>query len=192
MVLYKESNNRCKGYYMKLIPPDKGNLVRIKKLYRAAFPRIERKPFRMILRQCEKGEAEIFSIESNDGVFVGLAITVKHNDIVMLDYFAIHPSARGKGAGSRALQMLKKKYADCRFILEIESVEEPCRNAEVRKKRREFYLRNGMKPAGYTAQVFFTVLEVLTAGDPVSFEEYRELYRSHLGDKMVKKISLKQ
>lgn len=177
---------------MKLILPDKDDLARIKKLYRAAFPSIERKPFRMILRQCEKGEAELFAIKSNDGAFVGLAVTVKHNDIVMLDYFAIHPNARGKGAGSRALQMLKKKYADRRFILEIESVDEPCKNLEIRKKRREFYLRNGMKPAGYTAQVFFTVLEVLTAGEPVSFEEYRDLYRSHLGDKTMKKIRLKQ
>ena len=177
---------------MKLIPPNKENLSRIKKLYRAAFPRIERKPFRMILRQCEKDEAELFAIESNDGMFLGLAVTVKHGDIVMLDYFAIHPKARGKGVGSRALHMLRSKYADRRFILEIESVDEPCKNPEARKKRREFYLRNGMQPAGYTAQVFFTVLEVLTAGEPVSFEEYRELYRSHLGEKAVKKIRLKQ
>ena len=177
---------------MKLIPFNKENLSRIKKLYRAAFPRIERKPFRMILRQCEKGEAELYAIESNDGMFLGLAVTVKQSDIVMLDYFAIHPKARGKGVGSRALKMLRSKYADRRFILEIESVDEPCKNPEIRKKRREFYLRNGMKPAGYTAQVFFTVLEVLTAGEPVSFEEYRELYRSHLGDKAVKKIRLKQ
>ena len=177
---------------MKLIPPNKENLVRIKKLYRAAFPRIERKPVRLILRQCEKGEAELFAIASNEGVFLGLAVTVKHSDIVMLDYFAIHPKVRGKGVGTRALQMLKSKYADRRFILEIESVDEPCKNLEVRKKRREFYLRNGMKPTGYTAQVFFTVLEVLTAGEQVSFEEYRELYRSHLGDKAVKKIRLKQ
>lgn len=177
---------------MKLVLPDRDDLSRIKKLYRASFPRIERKPFRMILRQCEKGEAELFALKSNDGLFLGLAVTVKYSDIVMLDYFAIHPKARGKGVGSRALQMLKAKYADRRFILEIESVGEPCGNLEARKKRREFYLRNGMKPAGYTAQVFFTILEVLTAGEPVSFEEYRELYRSHLGDKMVKKIRLKQ
>lgn len=177
---------------MKLIPPNKENLTRIKKLYRSAFPRVERKPFRLILRQCEKGEAEIFAIETNDGKFAGLAVTVKYNDIVMLDYFAIHPNARGKGIGSRALQMLKKRYADSRFILEIESIDEPCKNLETRQKRRGFYLRNGMKPSGFTARVFFTDLEILTAGEPVTFEEYRELYRSHLGEKMAGKIKLKQ
>lgn len=177
---------------MKLIPPNKENLASIKKLYRSAFPRVERKPFRLILRQCEKGEAEMFAIETNDGKFTGLAFTVKYNDIVMLDYFAIHPNARGKGIGSRALQMLKARYADSRFILEIESTDEPCKNLETRKKRRSFYLRNGMKPSGFTAHVFFTDLEIFTAGEPVTFEEYRGLYRSHLGEKMAKKIKLKQ
>lgn len=173
---------------MKLTPASKENLSKIKRLYRSAFPAIERKPFRMILRQREKGEAEMFAIESNDGLFLGLAFTVTHSDIVMLDYFAIYPKARGKGVGSNALQMLKARYADRRFILEIESVSEPCKNLEARQKRRRFYLRNGMKPAGYTAKVFFTELEVLTAGKPVSFEDYRDLYRSHLGDKALKKI----
>ena len=173
---------------MKLTPPNKENLSKIKKLYRSAFPRIERKPFKMLLRQRDKGEAELFAVEANDGLFLGLAFTVMQGDIVMLDYFAIYPKARGKGVGSRALQMLKARYADRRFILEIESVSEPCRNLEARQKRRDFYLRNGMTPAGYTARVFFTELEVLTAGEPVSFEEYRELYRSHLGDKALKKI----
>lgn len=173
---------------MKLTPANKDNMAKIKKLYRTAFPWIERKPFSMILRQRDKGEAELFAIESNDGLFLGLAFTVTNGDLVMLDYFAIYPKARGKGVGSRALQMLKSRYADRRFILEIESVSEPCRNLEARQKRRDFYLRNGMTPAGYTARVFFTELEVLTAGEPVSFEEYRELYRSHLGDRAMKKV----
>lgn len=175
---------------MQLIPPNKENLSRIKSLYRSAFPLIERKPFNMILRQCAIGEAELFSVETNDGKFTGLAVTVKYNDLVMLDYFAVHPKVRGNGIGSRALQMLKAKYADRRFLLEIESVSEPCKNLEARQKRREFYLKNGMIPAGFTAHVFFTDLEILTAGKPVSFEEYREFYRSHLGERALKKVTL--
>ena len=176
---------------MKLTQPNKENLARIKRLYRSAFPRIELKPFRFIMRQYRNGEAELFSIESNEGRFAGLAFTVKYRDIVMLDYFAVHPKVRGKGIGSRALQMLKAKYSDSRFILEIESTDEPCRNLEARKKRREFYLRNGMRPTGFTAHVFFTDLEVLTAGKPVGFEEYRELYAAQLGKRAERKITLK-
>ncbi len=175
---------------MKLVNPDNETLVKIKRLYRAAFPRVERKPFRFILKQREKGEAELFAIKTNDGKFAGLAFVVKHDDVVMLDYFAVSPKLRGKGVGSKALNALMKKYSDSRFILEIESVDVPCKNLEARQKRREFYLRNGMKPAGFTAHVFFTNLEVLTAGKPVTFEEYRSLYASHLGGRAEKRIKL--
>lgn len=173
---------------MKLTTPDKGDLRRIKKLYRSAFPRIERKPFRMILRQCEKGEAELFAAKTDSGDFAGLAVAVKNADIVMLDYFAVKPELRGRGIGSEALRILMSRYADSRFILEIESVSSPCGDLEAREKRRRFYLNNGMMPAGFTAHVFFTDLEVLTAGKPVSFEEYLELYSSHLGERALKKI----
>ena len=176
---------------MNLISPDKENLRRIKRLYREAFPRIERKPFHMILRQCEKGEAELFAVENDSGKFAGLAFIVKNRDIVMLDYFAIPPKVRGRGIGSKTLQLLRSRYADSRFILEIESVNAPCRDLEARQKRRCFYLSNGMIPAGFTARVFFSDLEVLTAGKPVTFDEYRELYRSHLGERALKKIILK-
>ena len=175
---------------MKLVNPDNETLAKIKRLYRAAFPRIERKSFRFILKQREKGEAELFAVETNDGKFAGLAFVVKHNDLVMLDYFAVHPKLRGKGVGSKALAALMKKYSDSRFILEIESVDVPCKNLEARKKRREFYLKNGMKSAGFTVRVFFTKLEVLTSGKPVTFEEYRGLYASHLGKHVKKMIKL--
>lgn len=169
--------------------PDKGELRRIKKLYRAAFPRYERKPFRMILRKCKNGEAELFAAKTDSGDFAGLAVVVKSADIVMLDYFAVQPELRGRGVGSTALKTLMSRYADRRFILEIESVNVPCDNLEAREKRRRFYLNNGMMPAGFTAHVFFTDLEVLTAGKPVTFEEYRELYRSHLGGHALKMIT---
>ncbi len=176
---------------MKLTLQTKPYLARIKRLYLSAFPRNERMPFFIIRRQCKKGLAELFVVESDSGEFGGFAMTMKRGDIVMLAYFAIHPSLRGRGIGSRALQMLKELYADSRFILEIESVDEPCDNLEIRQKRRDFYLRNGMISAGFTARVFNSELEILTAGKPVSFEEYRELYRSRRGNKIALNVTLK-
>lgn len=175
---------------MKLTTPNSENLPRIKKLYRSAFPRIERKPFRFIMRQCRRGEAELFAVEADDGRFAGLAFLVKYKDIVLLDYFAVHTKLRGKGIGSRALRTLLERYANKRLILEIESVDEPCKNLAERQKRREFYLRNGMQPAGFTAHVFLTELEVLTAGKPVTFGEYRELYRAQAGARAARHVTL--
>lgn len=177
---------------MKLAAPGKQDLRRIKKLYRAAFPRIERKPFYIVPRQCKNGEAELFAMETDGGEFAGFALvaTAKSADIVMLSYFAVEAELRGRGIGSEALKTLMSRYADSRFILEIESVNSPCSNLEARQRRRRFYLNNGMISAGFTARVFSTDLEVLTAGKPVSFEEYQRLYSGRLGEKVLKKVTL--
>lgn len=177
---------------MTLKTPDKGDLRRIKRLYRAAFPRVERKPFYFVPRQIKKGSAELFALETDSGEFAGFALiaTAKDEDIVMLSYFAVEEKLRGQGIGSAALKALMERYSASRFILEIESVSAPCDNLEARQKRRRFYLNNGMTSAGFTARVFATDLEVLTAGKPITFEEYQNLYASRLGDKVQKKITL--
>lgn len=176
---------------MMLKTPDKGDLRRIKKLYRAAFPRNERKPFRLVPRQIKEGNAELFALE-NDGEFAGFALiaTAREAGIVLLSYFAVEERFRGRGIGSAALKTLMERYSESRFILEIESVDAPCDNPEAREKRRRFYLSNGMTSAGFTARVFATDMEILTSGKPVTFEEYRGLYTARLGEAALKKVTL--
>lgn len=156
--------------------------------YKSAFPRNERIPFFIMRLMAKKGEAKFFAVESNDGKFGGFAVTMKHGDIVILSYFAIHPKLRNRGIGSKALM---KHYLGYRFILEIEDAKEPCADRETRLRRRAFYLANGMKSAGFTAHVFETDLEALTAGKPVSFEEYRDLYRVRRGSRVALNVTLK-
>lgn len=160
--------------------------------YKSAFPRNERIPFFIMRLMAKKGEAKFFAVESNDGKFGGFAVTMKHGDIVILSYFAIHPKLRNRGIGSKALKALMKHYSGYRFILEIEDAKEPCADRETRLRRRAFYLANGMKSAGFTAHVFETDLEVLTAGKPVSFEEYRDLYRVRRGIRVTLNVTLKR
>lgn len=176
---------------MKLTKQYKEHLPRIKRLYRDAFPRSERMPFFIIRRECKKGSAEIFAVVSNSGRFGGFAVTMRRGDIVMLSYFAICPQLRDRGIGSRVIKALMRRYKDARFILEIEDVNEPCEDPETRLRRREFYLRNGMISAGFTAHVFMSDLEVLTSGKPVTFEEYRDLYRSRRGNRVALNVTLK-
>lgn len=176
---------------MKLTTQYKEHLTRIKRLYRDAFPRNERMPFFVIRRECRKGNAEMFAVVSNSGKFGGFAVTMRRGDIVMLSYFAICPQLRDRGIGSRVIKALMRRYKDARFILEIEDVNEPCGDPETRLRRREFYLRNGMISAGFTAHVFMSDLEVLTSGKHVTFEEYRDLYRSRRGNRVALNVTLK-
>lgn len=159
----------------------KEQLEKIKKLYIKAFPLCERKPFSMMLKKRSEKMMEIMCIEEDDGTFVGLAITVLYNDIVLLDYFAILDEQRCNGKGSQALKILTERYKDKRFFLEAESTKEECKDIAVRKRRKEFYLRNGMTETGIDVVLFGVPMELLTYNCMVSFEEYHTVYDKVFG-----------
>lgn len=176
---------------MKLIKAEKPYLIeQVQKLYQEAFPAIERKPFELILQKCREGQMELLAIEGEEGVFCGLAITVLYKDRVLLDYFAIAPEHRGGGIGSQILQLLKTRYEDKKFFLEIERSDVEAENKEQRIRRKSFYMRNGMVPMGYLVCVFGTEMEVLTDHCEVGYEEYHELYREVFGGKLGRSVKL--
>ncbi len=161
---------------MKLIPATTWHhWFKIYVLYRKAFPKYERKPFKVILNMHKKGLADIWYLE-NDCKFSGLAITMNNKDLVLLDYFAIDSDQRGHGLGSQSLQALFKQYADRRFFLEIESVFDPCDNLDERLRRKHFYLQNGMTEMKIMVNLFGTKMEVLGHDCQLTYEEYASVY----------------
>lgn len=147
-------------------------------LYRAAFPREERKPFSRITGMVKAGRADLWTIQNN-GRFAGFAATVNGSDIVLLDYFAVKKSLRGRGVGSGALKLLMERYRDRGLFVEIESTLEPCGNPEQRRKRKGFYVNCGMMPMNTEADVFGVRMELLGVRCRMDFESYRNFYRDH-------------
>lgn len=160
---------------------------RIKKLYMQAFPVSERKPFFIIKRQHKKGLSDVLLVEDK-GEFAGLAITMNGSDIVLLDYYAIDESKRDKGYGSAALKLLQERYSAYRFFLETEILDENADNAEERKRRKEFYLRNGMRELNIYVKLFGVDMELLGYNGAVTFEEYRNLYAKNFSEKRAKNV----
>ena len=154
---------------------------KIRKLYMSAFPSCERKPLSVIRYKQHKKAADVWVVE-DEGEFVGLAITMNGLDLVLLDYFAIDDFKRGKGYGSKALKLLQETYADYRFFLEIERTDVEAENIEERKRRKSFYLQNGMMELKVHAVLFGVEMELLGYQCKVSFEEYRNLYVSNYGN----------
>ena len=177
---------------MKLNPNYEDNLNKIKNLYLTAFPKNERKPFDLILEKCNAGLMEIISIECDNSDFLGFAIMILHDDMVLLDYFAIAPESRGKSVGSSALKLLFKRYKDKRFILEIENTAIECDNSEERKRRKAFYLRNGMSVMPFKVNLIGVEMEVLTYDCEVTYEEYYSIYKNTFSDEYCRKIQLMQ
>ena len=94
----------------------KERLDELKNLYETAFPESEQKPFELMLKKREEGDAELLSIEDG-GAFLGLAIVVSRGDLALLDYFAVSPQHRGGGVGGEAFEMLKERYAKKRYFI---------------------------------------------------------------------------
>lgn len=168
----------------------KENTEKIKKLYTDAFPKIERKPFDLILEKCDMGLMEILTIESDNNDFLGLAITIIYKDMVLLDYFAIAPESRGKSYGSNALNLLFEKYKNRRFVLEIENPNIKCDNQEERTRRKTFYTHNGMTAMQYKVNLMGVQMEVLTHNCNVTFEEYHNIYGNTFSDEISRKVQL--
>lgn len=159
----------------------------IKSLYKTAFPTSEQKPFWLMKVKHRQQKADIWVIE-NDGEFAGFAITMNNDDLVLLDYFAVSGEKRGLGLGGKSLKLLKDKYKGKRFFLEIESLEAEAGNMEERRRRKQFYLNNGMTELDVKAKLFGVEFELLGYDCKVSFEEYFSLYDTCYGKWLTKHL----
>ena len=175
---------------MKIVKAtDEKRLKLIEDLYMRAFPKSERKPFKLMVQKQTEGTMELLSIEE-ENAFLGLAIFAHDKDIALLDYFAISDDMRGQGIGSRAIKALQKIYAGKRFVLEIETTKKPCDDLEMREHRKAFYLRNGLHTMDFDVNLFGVEMEVLSNGEHLNFDEYLDVYKNACGLKFADKIHL--
>lgn len=171
-------------------PNNPQDLHEIQELYLSAFPLNERKPFPVILQKCQEGSMEILRIETDDGTFIGLVIMIFYKDLAILDYFAIDEHQRNLGYGSKVLHLLNEHYPDKRMILEIEDPSVPSDNTHERVRRKGFYLRNGMILMPFCVNLFGVEMLILTNGQPVTFEEYHDIFMNVFSPAIRDKIQL--
>ena len=147
-------------------------------LYRRAFPSSERKPIAIIRKKQKEGTTDVWYLE-RDGKFVGLVATINSPEIILVDYLAIHNACRGNGNGSLTLKKLREQYAGKGIFVEIECLYEASDNYEERCRRKQFYLRNGMKEMHTTAKLFGVDMELLGSGCTMDYARYRAFYRDN-------------
>ena len=75
-----------------------------------------------------------------------------------------------------------RMYAGKRIFLEIELPGKEYENNLQRTRRKDFYLRNGLKEGGTRMKIYDTDMELLVFDKPVGFGEYLELFRLGMGD----------
>ncbi len=163
-------------------------LKRIKSLYKKAFPQNERKPFSLIKAMQKKGKTDIWYFEDNKK-FVGLVITINSDDIILIDYLAVHPECRSKGYGTKILDCISEHYKPRGIFLEIEIPYESAENYKERARRKSFYINAGFTPMNTYAKLFGVDMELMGKGCFLDYEEYREFYLRNYGKFAYENIS---
>jgi GNAT superfamily N-acetyltransferase len=155
-----------------------GQWIKLYQLYRSAFPEYERKPLWMILNMRRKGKMDVWYCRHGD-TFVGLAITLNGEDLILLDYFAVVPGLRSGGFGSALLQKVKELYPGKGLFVEIESVYEDCDNKAQRIRRKHFYETCGMTSMEVFVWLFGVKMELMGFDCSLSYEQYHAFYRDN-------------
>ena len=155
-------------------------MLRLRRLYKEAFPRCERKPFSIIKSMAKRGKTDLWYFE-DDGGFAGLAATINGKDAILIDYLAVKKSRRGGGVGTEMLSALLERYRDYGVFLEIEELDPTAENNTERVRRKAFYLRCGLIPMDTHVKLFGVDMELLGTRCHFDFDEYRDFYLQNYG-----------
>ena len=160
----------------------KGHLkfLKLRMLYREAFPKCERKPFSIIRAMAQNGKTDRLYFEDEKG-FVGMCATINGSDAILIDYLAVAKKRRGTGLGSEMIRLLTEHYKGYGVFLEIERLDENAKNNRDRIRRRDFYLRAGLVPMGTYVNLFGVDMELLGKNCHLTFDEYRSFYLTNYG-----------
>ena len=131
------------------------------------FPEDEVKPLAIILDFYDHHRYECYGLFQEDKMLAYAYFAdfkAENIDAYLLDYYAVVKTARNQGIGSQLLNELLPTLEKHRCILiEIESLN-TARNQEeatLRKRRRDFYLRNQVQLSQVMAQAFDVEYQIM-------------------------------
>ncbi len=151
------------------------NLEEIKQLYWDAFPFEERIPFYIMVLVGNDRGVEFLSVYDDD-IWLGFIHTLVGEKLSYIFYFAIDSRLRRSGYGSKILREYKKMHP--RLSLAIEPVEEGSGNIKQRKKRLEFYNKNGFETLDTRVVEMGVEFELMGAkGMEIKESDYKSLVK---------------
>jgi len=127
------------------ISSDMKDFDQLNELYNSAFPPEERVyTIQEALDKFSGTNTSEAAVAYDGDVMVGFYALTRRKDYVYLQFLAVNPNIRSKGYGGR---ILKKLLDDNKDIVAFGSIEKPDPNGkdyEIKKRRQQFYERNGM------------------------------------------------
>ena len=143
----------------------------IKNLYLKAFPENERISF----YQIENMPISIWAFEEED--FLGFAMTLTHENLTHILFFAIKEEKRNQGIGSQCLKEIKKLYPKQSILVDIEKP-----NTKLRIRRKKFYLRNQFKESSIHYSWKNEDYDILVYGPSITEKDFWEFWDFFIKD----------
>ena len=141
-----------------------------------------------IIKSMQKSQKTDVWFFEKDGRFVGFASTINGDEIILLDYLAVDTACRGMGIGSEILKTLRQQYTGKGVFVEIERVKEGVDASDHRRKRKQFYITNGMTELDVTAKVFGVEMELMGWDCHLDFDAYQSFYRNYYSEFAAKNL----
>lgn len=156
------------------------------------FPPSELKSLELIEQGIAEGYYRFLGLLDHNEV-IGYVCLVEAGDACLIDYLAVIPGRRSSGAGSELLRLLENRLKDKEYVIIEAELPDSGRDADetaLRKRRVEFYLRNGILDTGVDVRCFgvdFRILEAGTHGPHQRqdvIRRYESIYRRILTEKL--------
>ncbi|OUP76715.1 hypothetical protein B5F08_10200 [Anaeromassilibacillus sp. An172] len=160
------------------------------------FPPEEIRPWDMFERSFSMGLYTGYGLYENEKLLSYATFTFSNNnDTILLDYYAVDSSLRGKGIGANFLSELSKKLQDKLILLEVENPKFSKNDDDlsVRTRRINFYKRCGAYLSNTTSKVFeadFAIMYISRKGEKSDGEiasAIKEIYRSMFTKEILEK-----
>lgn len=149
----------------------------IKELALEAFPKKEYLSPDTLLKMAKNDNFDFYEIIDKE-MFIGFLAVQTYKDLCYLFFLAISKKNRFKGYGSKTLELLKNTYKDKKLIVDIEMPDCNSLNYMQRRKRKEFYLKNGYKETNLFLSYLGVDYEVLCMNDDFNEYEFKNLMQT--------------
>ncbi len=146
--------------------------IDVKNIYIDSFPKNERMPFSMMVAMSKLWNTDFWAFYDKD-TLCGFIYLAHNRKIVFVMFLAVDKTIRSNGYGSAILQEIQYKYPDKKIIISIEPCDKNALDIELRRRRKDFYLRNGYQETGYRMKLNGIVQEIMISNGEFDEKQFR-------------------
>lgn len=166
---------------LKLASPEQVAMVYERDL-KYSFPPAELKPLANIQAMCREGCYRPWCLFDGGKIVGECFLWLGRPGWALLDYLCVAEGRRNGGAGARMLELLRRAEPEGTVILVESEAPVHAPDRPLAERRLNFYLRCGLRTAGYDTDVFGVHYKTLyLSAEPVPderlMEENRFIYR---------------